>query len=1094
MARRAVETAKNLMSKGSTPRTFSPVSSRSDVALAQKLANGRYKPAKSGSTSNPPSEQISNYQQKFATRGIDIDAEIDDRNAVEKFLNLRENQGFVGDAFELLDRPRNAVSNAYTSSDSSDEVLGNLFKGLTGEEYSEGRDILAKATGKDRDEFGFWANLGVELVTDPLNWIIPTGLVDDAVKGGTKMAFKSGDELLMGGIKKLGGKTVSPLAKKGFSMLPEAMQQAGKNLGESVTKGMSYSKSIPKNIYNKSKELLDLGSFTKRVTRDQLDNMIKKHGEEGLNKIGRMVAMDAGTKYDSVKFLKKITNNAKKGSPFFLLEDAPTESVIEMIDTLNSVYSSSADDLVFYLEKVGKEGSEATGWKVIFNPKASVRAESIADDIEMMSKLRKGELNAVIKATDNIAPQMMDDVAENLVDPAGKQISMFDPLQAGNVAPDLGAVANKATNVVGKTVFNDPLEKLAKMDVELPRLGLDFEETPELLAGKAELQQIIDQNRDFLEKAGIKVGNNKGYIHKMLNPNKLDPLDTLRDSGFLGSPASLQESLYEMSPWAVNRATGIEMFEPNVYNIMKHSIDTTVSQAQKIGVLKEALETTDTNIIEFVPRGNKDFDVLDAVNNRNKVIIKDIGDFKSKFDFISKNADLGDTLQKLEKGQMVVMDKNVYDLLTFDKNKKDGLEKVWKVYDKVMGYWKGSKLLSSGYHMRNYTGNVTNMVLAGVPVQEIFQIQAKAGKDLYKFENEIMSALSKGVDPSTFTGKTKALYDEFMEFIGAGLVSDSKVRSEMSEVAQEFAGKLKDKTILDKVMNKNYHFGQFVDDFNRLATWRWAKKNFQKVGLDSADEASDFVRYALFDYSDITQIESQYLKRLFPFYTFAKKNTAFQLENFLKTPRKYANMNRIVDDVQEEHGLTDENMPEYADEQMWIPIPFIGGKGNKVQMIKLNLPQTEAREMFEHPLQKLITSSTPLLKAPFELMANEKFFTGMPIEKFKGEEVEGNRLIKDPTMDYLADEFLGGITSKGTYVLDALEELMGRPIGRDTIPKEFNVAPSMTSVVDKEKAVLNKEYEKLREIEDYNLKYLQQGNERLPSITDVRKSKYKLKK
>ena len=150
--------------------------------------------------------------------------------------------------------------------------------------------------------------------------------------------------------------------------------------------------------------------------------------------------------------------------------------------------------------------------------------------------------------------------------------------------------------------------------------------------------------------------------------------------------------------------------------------------------------------------------------------------------------------------------------------------------------------------------------------------------------------------------------------------------------------------------------------------------------------------------------------------------------------------------------------------------------------------------MFEHPLQKLITSSTPLLKAPFELMANEKFFTGMPIEKFKGEEVEGNRLIKDPTMDYLADEFLGGITSKGTYVLDALEELMGRPIGRDTIPKEFNVAPSMTSVVDKEKAVLNKEYEKLREIEDYNLKYLQQGNERLPSITDVRKSKYKLKK
>ena len=61
----------------------------------------------------------------------------------------------------------------------------------------------------------------------------------------------------------------------------------------------------------------------------------------------------------------------------------------------------------------------------------------------------------------------------------------------------------------------------------------------------------------------------------------------------------------------------------------------------------------------------------------------------------------------------------------------------------------------------------------------------------------------------------------------------------------------------------------------------WIKDNpaaMNKMGLDNP---YTFVRTALFDPKDLSGTEKDILKRLIPFYTFTKKNLAFQMKKYI---------------------------------------------------------------------------------------------------------------------------------------------------------------------------------------------------------------------
>ncbi len=108
-------------------------------------------------------------QQTLKAYGADEKDATDDRNIVEKALNLGNNQGFFSDLFETLDRPREAIAGALTA---SDPITGAL-QGISGQKRTTGQDLL-KSLGVLNDNSPKWfstlAGFGADIATDPLSY------------------------------------------------------------------------------------------------------------------------------------------------------------------------------------------------------------------------------------------------------------------------------------------------------------------------------------------------------------------------------------------------------------------------------------------------------------------------------------------------------------------------------------------------------------------------------------------------------------------------------------------------------------------------------------------------------------------------------------------------------------------------------------------------------------------------------------------------------------------------------------------------------------------------------------------------------------
>lgn len=83
-------------------------------------------------------------QQQDTARqyGKEYEETTDDRNLIEKGLNLGQGQGFFGDLFEVLGRPLSTVEGALTSND----PFKGAYQGFTGQKRFTGEDV-AKSLG-----------------------------------------------------------------------------------------------------------------------------------------------------------------------------------------------------------------------------------------------------------------------------------------------------------------------------------------------------------------------------------------------------------------------------------------------------------------------------------------------------------------------------------------------------------------------------------------------------------------------------------------------------------------------------------------------------------------------------------------------------------------------------------------------------------------------------------------------------------------------------------------------------------------------------------------------------------------------------------
>ena len=95
---------------------------------AQKLMKNNTK-----SSGNRMQNTVSNYKTRLKSIGVNPEDVEDNRNALEKLLNLEKDQNVLFDIFEILNRPQNALFTGIDNALSGGSFGEGLKEGITGE-------------------------------------------------------------------------------------------------------------------------------------------------------------------------------------------------------------------------------------------------------------------------------------------------------------------------------------------------------------------------------------------------------------------------------------------------------------------------------------------------------------------------------------------------------------------------------------------------------------------------------------------------------------------------------------------------------------------------------------------------------------------------------------------------------------------------------------------------------------------------------------------------------------------------------------------------------------------------------------------------
>lgn len=188
-----------------------------------------------------------------------------------------------------------------------------------------------------------------------------------------------------------------------------------------------------------------------------------------------------------------------------------------------------------------------------------------------------------------------------------------------------------------------------------------------------------------------------------------------------------------------------------------------------------------------------------------------------------------------------------------------------------------------------------------------------------------------------------------------------------------------------------------------------------KRGLDPESAAESSRKY-LFDYSDLTEFEKSVMKRIFPYYTWMRKNGRLQLSELIDKPGRYrdvAKVQRGIDNSNNQDEKVDRGfIAPFARD--WVQLPFGSKlKGTETEenpdgriapiMSNPNMPFQDLGRLpnpFEPVLTmyNLLAISSPQIKVPLELATNRSFFFDEPIAE-EGE----SRFLK--SADHIGKQF-----------------------------------------------------------------------------------------
>lgn len=648
----------------------------------------------------------------------------------------------------------------------------------------------------------------------------------------------------------------------------------------------------------------------------------------------------------------------------------------------NLTYLTEKKDVIRKAENYRKLPSYNTGEKVkdIISKEINKGIQTFLKDNTTQEVLSQGVLGFVINdfsqlkgiTTEN-AFEVTDNLTKQLLD---VKISM----PAYKLNPFKGY--KSAEYISQLTYINSEMYRL------LSRFGLD----PTVLSKANILRNCVNPELGtFMRLIKIQQGSTaKAFI------------DLEKKTNYLGTnPVKVLNSEWLLNAPEINNALGFKLLSTDPLQSIAETLRIYPESLGFSAMVKNAIKTGDIRTLTAEEKFN--YELKRIVPSGKKLIKrKEIIDRLSAVKELippDEYTEFENTINKFKEEDNLYISIGLEDQLSTISKTKSEVLTLADYLNKYIRAWKKIVLATPGYHMRNMFSNLSQTISAGIPLRKMIPESNQAYKDIvqvHKITNKVITQLGKTTEILNTTQKfenfTKSflneqehnLFTEYTNLMRKGVTSQAKVNSDFWEVMNKLGKTTVKNNVFKKgwntVFNANMKLSQVMDDGARLAAYRIAIKepkyalNMGLKGASNDELAASFVRTTFYDYHALTGFEKNVLRKIFPFYTWSRKNLEFQLKTLIYRPEKFARLWKLFNDWDDAQGYDRTEEPDWVKENMWLPIV----NGENVKFLKVGLPIQDLGEIFGGNGQ-LLSRLNPFYKVALESITGQDSFNNKPV-------------------------------------------------------------------------------------------------------------------
>lgn len=446
--------------------------------------------------------QIDNYKTRLQSIGKNPEEVTDDRNALEKLLNLEKDQNVLFDIFEILDRPRNALFTGVKNTLEGDSFGEGLWEGLSGKKDTSGKELLVDNLGmKDEkgklnaaDVLGF----GLDIVGDPTNWVT------------------------------FGGKTAADI---GIDAASKVLKKGAKFADTGIALGL---KGLDNLELNKISKIAKKAGFG-----DNIDAFLKAQGiEEGIQSIGKK----AQAYTDLKKGFTDTFNQGKTKVGQLIGSKRAAKSSNELLDDVYRQFREPLEELSYdYILKNSKNISQYSDDLAKLSNFTSKKGNTVAKWI------KQNPDNELAKILANEQATVADDILRYLESQKGTKI------KGKNVLRDLGKDYTFSGSEESVNQLQNALEQLRNKGVSIDYTPNRVSKTNSLdlqiLQDSLNNPSLSNQQRKYIQDS-IDAINRKNSTLTINNINMLDDVKNNAEVRKLFDDLDLNYNLeYNLEEW-----------------------------------------------------------------------------------------------------------------------------------------------------------------------------------------------------------------------------------------------------------------------------------------------------------------------------------------------------------------------------------------------------------------------------------------------------------------------------------------------------------------------------------------------------------------